>query len=499
MSMLKPALVPSMDLQQLTTDLVASASQPGARGTLDHALQQALAHTVETKVNAQLSVLLEGIGDAFYCLDGNWRFRYINRAAETYFGLPRQMMIDKGIWDLFPESRGTELRRRYEEVFASGTPASFEAEAVGVQGRYLEFHVFPYNGGLGVSFRDWTERRRAEEELRASEARLSALANNAPACMFYQTSHSADFQDRRVLYVSKTCERLTGLPAEQVQANPGLLYNLVLPEHRQRMLSKELEGHRTLKEFGSEFEMRHARTGESRWHRIIVTPRRLENGAIVWDGIQIDITDHKRAEEHLRLLINELNHRVKNTLATVQSLAAQSFRGIKARSASDLPAAYATFEARLFALARGHDVLTREHWEGASLGEIVSQAFAPYGDLSEDGSRIHVDGLDLRVAPATALSLSMALHELCTNAVKYGALGAADGRVHISWSAPTDAAGTRLAMRWEERGGPPVLPPSRKGFGSRLIEEGLARELNGVVRLIYEPAGLVCTIDVPLS
>jgi PAS domain S-box-containing protein len=154
MSMLKPALVPSMDLQQLTTDLVASASQPGARGTLDHALQQALAHTVETKVNAQLSVLLEGIGDAFYCLDGNWRFRYINRAAETYFGLPRQMMIDKGIWDLFPESRGTELRRRYEEVFASGTPASFEAEAVGVQGRYLEFHVFPYNGGLGVSFRD---------------------------------------------------------------------------------------------------------------------------------------------------------------------------------------------------------------------------------------------------------------------------------------------------------------------------------------------------------
>jgi PAS domain S-box-containing protein len=230
--------------------------------------------------------------------------------------------------------------------------------------------------------------------------------------MFYQTSHSADFQDRRVLYVSKTCERLTGLPAEQVQANPGLLYNLVLPEHRQRMLSKELEGHRTLKEFGSEFEMRHARTGESRWHRIIVTPRRLENGAIVWDGIQIDITDHKRAEEHLRLLINELNHRVKNTLATVQSLAAQSFRGIKARSASDLPAAYATFEARLFALARGHDVLTREHWVGASLGEFVSQAFAPYGDLSEDGSRIHVDGPDLRVAPATALSLSMALHEL---------------------------------------------------------------------------------------
>ncbi len=488
-----------MDLQQLTTDLVASVSQPGARGTLDHALQQALAHTIETKVNAQLSVLLEGIGDAFYSLDGEWRFRYINRAAETYFGLPRQMMLDKAIWDLFPESKGTELRRRYEEVFETGQAASFEAEAVGVQGRYLEFHVFPYNGGIGVSFRDWTERRRAEEELRASEARLSALANNAPACMFYQINHPTDYEERKVLYVSRTCESLTGIPAEQAKANPGQLYGLILPEHRHNVLARRLESYRELKEFETEIEMRNAKTGEVRWHRIIVTPRRLENGGIVWDGIQIDITDHKRAEEHLRLLLNELNHRVKNTLATVQSLAAQSFRGIRTRDVQDLPTAYATFEARLFALARGHDILTRENWEGASLSEIVSQAFAPYRDLSDDCSRIQVDGDDLRVAPPTALSLSMALHELCTNAVKYGALGSPDGQVRISWWASRGETGARLSMRWEEHGGPPVTPPSRKGFGSRLIQEGLARELNGEVRLIYEPAGVVCTIDVPLS
>jgi len=498
MSMPSPALAASDDVEQLAGDLIASISST-ARGALDGALQQALARSIEAKVAARLAVVLEGIGDAFYSLDADWRFSYINRAAEAYFGVPRQTMLRRMIWDVFPTSEGTDLRRRYEEVFASGQPLAFEAEAVGRQGRYLEFHVFPYDGGIGVSFRDWTERRQAEEELRASEARLSALANNAPACMFYQTSHSPDFHDRRVLYVSKTCERLTGIPAHEVQANPGLLYNLVLPEYRQGMLERELEAHRELKEFASEFQMWHAKTGEPRWYRIIVTPRRLENGGTVWDGIQIDITDHKRSEEHLLLLLNELNHRVKNTLATVQSLAAQSFRAIRTRNLEDQPSAYASFEARLFALARGHDILTRENWEGASISDIIAQAFAPYRDLSDEGGRLMVDGPDLRVPPPMALSLSMALHELCTNAVKYGALGSCEGEVHISWSTLKSASGERLVMRWEERGGPIVTTPARKGFGSRLIQEGLARELNGEVRLIYEPFGVVCTVDVPLS
>jgi len=498
MTLSNPALAAPIDLEQLTSDLVDSISA-SPRGALNDALQQALARTVEAKVNAQLAVVLEGIGDAFYSLDAHWRFGYINRAAETYFGLPRQAMLHKVIWSMFPESEGTDLRRRYEEVFLTGQPLSFEAEAVGRPGRHLEFHVFPYNGGIGVSFRDWTERRQAEEELRASEARLSALANNSPACMFYQTSHSPAYHARKVLYVSKTCETLTGIPAAEAQANPDLLYSLVLPPHRERMLARRLESLRTLTECEEEVEMRHAKTGETRWHRIITTPRRLENGGIVWDGIQIDITDHKRSEEHLRLLLNELNHRVKNTLATVQSLASQSFRVRGADGARELPALYATFEARLHALARGHDILTRENWEGAGLVEIVAQAFAPYRDLSEEGSRIRLEGPDLRVSPAMALSLSMAMHELCTNATKYGALGAPEGRARVSWSTVETASGPRLAMRWEEHGGPPVSPPSRKGFGSRLIQDGLARELNGEVRLVYQPEGVICTIDVPLS
>jgi two-component sensor histidine kinase len=215
--------------------------------------------------------------------------------------------------------------------------------------------------------------------------------------------------------------------------------------------------------------------------------------------LQIDITDHKRAEEHLRLLINELNHRVKNTLATVQSLAAQSFHRIGTGGNENIVGAYSAFEARLFALARGHDVLTRENWESACLTEVVTQTFAPYRDHPGDCKRIKIDGPNLRVPPPMALSLSMALHELSTNALKYGALGASGGQVRISWSTVTASTGMRLVMRWEENGGPAVIPPTRKGFGSRLIQDGLARELNGVVQLSYEPHGVVCTIDVPLS
>jgi two-component sensor histidine kinase len=186
---------------------------------------------------------------------------------------------------------------------------------------------------------------------------------------------------------------------------------------------------------------------------------------------------------------------VKNTLVTVQSLAAQSFGNI-GESNDRVAAARGAFEARLFALARGHDLLTRQNWEGASLTEIVDQAFVAFRESSDDCRRIQVTGEDLRVTPQMALSLSMVLHELCTNALKYGSLKAPDGRVLVTWQVSDDA---RLILRWQERDGPPVVAPARRGFGSRLIQDGLARELNGVVHLDYELSGVVCTIDVPLS
>ncbi|MBM6583313.1 PAS domain S-box protein [Microvirga sp. BT689] len=219
----------------------------------------------------------------------------------------------------------------------------------------------------------------------------------------------------------------------------------------------------------------------------------VEDGQLkrLW-GIQRDITDRKKADEQRTLLINELNHRVKNTLATVQSIASQTLRN--AETASEAKEA---LEMRLIALARAHDVLTKENWEGAELKDIVAQALAPYAILEEE--RLAMAGPEVRLSPRIALALSMALQELTTNAVKYGALSNATGRVDIAWSVEPAEPWSRLHLRWQESGGPHVQAPTRFGFGSRLIERSLARELNGDVRIEFRPEGILCTVDAPLS
>jgi two-component sensor histidine kinase len=205
-----------------------------------------------------------------------------------------------------------------------------------------------------------------------------------------------------------------------------------------------------------------------------------------------DVTERRRAEEHQRLLLNELNHRVKNTLATVQSITAQTLR--KAGSTAE---ARMAIERRLIALSRAHDVLTRENWEGAYLHTIVDQAVEPFRAFGEH--RLHAEGPSVRLSPRMALALAMALQELATNAMKYGALSSMMGEVHITWSVTCTGDATRLRLLWKETGGPPVMSPTRKGFGSRLIERSLAHDLNGSVKIEYELTGVVCTVDAPLE
>jgi two-component sensor histidine kinase len=208
-------------------------------------------------------------------------------------------------------------------------------------------------------------------------------------------------------------------------------------------------------------------------------------------SVSRDFTDTKQLEEHQRLLINELNHRVKNTLATIRSIASQTLR-----NAETLDEAQAAFEARLFALARAHDLLTRENWKGANLHEIVAEAVAPYGNAHED--RLHLDVADVRLPPRMALALAMALQGLATNAVKYGALSNEAGEVLIRWALDRTKAPPCLHLRWEERGAPPVWPPKRRGFGTRLIEQSLALDLDGV-RIEFAPGGVIGTVDASLG
>jgi PAS domain S-box-containing protein len=242
---------------------------------------------------------------------------------------------------------------------------------------------------------------------------------------------------------------------------------------------------------GEPYDVEHRvkrRDGRYRWARSRAFPRRDSEGNIIlWYGNTEDIHERKVAEEHQRLLINELNHRVKNTLASVQAIAFQTLRG-----EVPLAEARAQFEARLMALSAAHNLLTEENWGGASLERVARDAVEHLGGES---SRFEVTGEPLRLAPRAALALAMALHELGTNAAKYGALSAEGGRVSIAWTLDGDT----LRLEWRESGGPTVAPPTRRGFGSRLIERGLEADLGGGAALHFEPPGLRCEIAASLA
>jgi PAS domain S-box-containing protein len=209
-------------------------------------------------------------------------------------------------------------------------------------------------------------------------------------------------------------------------------------------------------------------------------------------GISLDITDRKRVEAHRDLLAKELAHRVKNTLATVQSIIRQTLR----RSAS-LEEAEVILDARIMALAAAHDVLIRDTWEGATLGEVVGVALRPFG--AEQEGRFACHGPSVQLASRVALAFAMALHELATNAVKYGALATDEGSVRLTWDILDVEGSKRLRVRWEEFGGPAVTPPSKTGFGARMIQRALAVEIGGTAEIDYRPSGIVFTARAPLG
>jgi two-component sensor histidine kinase len=205
----------------------------------------------------------------------------------------------------------------------------------------------------------------------------------------------------------------------------------------------------------------------------------------------VDITERKQAENRQKTLIDELNHRVKNTLATVQSLAIQT-----ARHSENLTDFTVQYEKRLLGLARAHDLLTKRHWENAPLDYLAREVLAPM--IATFGERVEIRGPSVSLSPRAALSLTMALTELATNAAKYGALSSEAGKLSLTWQVREGADQTMLDLVWQESGGPPVQAPTRRGFGTRLMERCIERDLSGELDLIFDSTGLCCRTAIPL-
>lgn len=330
-----------------------------------------------------------------------------------------------------------------------------------------------------------TEVERRTRDLRLSEERLGFTMQAARVGAW-----TLDLTDMR-LTTSVICKRNFGRAPNEPFTYDDLISS-ILPDERPRMqasVKEAIEGHT---DYEHEYRITTPK-GETRW---IVARGRPHYGAdgkpLSMSGVTLDMTENRRNEEQRILLTAELKHRVKNSMATIQSIATQTLR-----NASSVREAQEVLTARMQSLATAHDLLTREEWRSATVAECVASATESFG--TADSRRFLVGGPDVSLGPRASMSMVLALHELSTNAVKYGALSVPRGHVSIDWYIADHGADKMIEFRWQEVGGPKVTgKPSRRGFGTRLIEKVLAAELDGTAEIQYLPAGLVFTLTAPL-
>ena len=439
----------------------------------------------------------------FVCDARGTVLEYNNRAVDIWGRAPApgQTHDDFTSGTRFYEIDGTPLKRSMlAEVLASGTPLH-DAEvlverpdgtliAVSVNIEPLRDEKGELVGAVNC-FLETTERRRitaaleeSRQRAREQEQRLAATYEHAAIGI------SEVAPDGSFLRVNEAICAITGYDREHLLANRLFTHTLAEDIDPDRdAFQKQIAG--TL-DFYSIEKRFIRRDGRVIWMSVRSSPVRDESGKLLYlVRVVQDITERKAAEQRAKLLIDELNHRVKNTLATVQSLAMQS-----ARSAATPGAFRDSFEGRLIALSKAHDQLTVHHWESADLRELLTAGFAPHGAGPE---RVVMRGEDIVLRPRAALALAMTFHELITNAAKYGALSSGKGRIDISWRPAGSDDRRVLQIDWQEQNGPEVRKPERQGFGSRFIEHGLKAELGGDAVLSFAADGVRCAIEIPLD
>jgi PAS domain S-box-containing protein len=324
------------------------------------------------------------------------------------------------------------------------------------------------------------------ERLRESEHRLEQLLHALPAAVY-----TTDPQGR-ITYFNEAAVEFAGR-RPQIGDMWCVTWRLFHPDgtpmpHEECPMAVALKENRPV--YGEE-AIAERPDGTRRWFAPFPTPLRNSAGELTGAvNMLVDITQRKEAERRQKLLVDELNHRVKNTLASVQSLVVQT-----AKTAESVEEFRTSVEGRILAMSRAHDQLSRHSWAKAELGSLLQACLQPY--LSK--GNLALSGKPVIIPPRAALMLCMAVHELATNAAKYGALSTPSGRVDLSWKVQGKNGGRSVRLHWAERDGPAVSAPQRKGFGTRLLERGIQAELHGTTAIHFLHCGLECEIIIPLA
>ena len=421
----------------------------------------------------------------------DYRFLEVNPAFERQSGLTD--VLGKWMRSL-AEGHEEHWFEIYDRIARNGAPERFEHVANALGDRWFEVYAYPFgepgSHQVAVLFNDITDRKRTEDALRASEASQRSILETVPVGILFAEARSG-----RIVGGNTRVEEILGhpvLPSLNVDAYRD--WRAVHADGRpvepeEYPLARVIRGG----EERAELQVRYRRDdGTDRWIDIVAVPVPGPDGSIAGAVAAIsDIDARKRAEEQRDLLNDELSHRMKNLLAMVQAIAANTLRG-----ATDVDVAKEVLADRLITLGKAHDLLLGGAAERADMETVIRGGVG----LQDDGSgRVRYQGPPVEIGGKAALALALMIHELATNATKYGALSNDEGTVEVAWTVEDGGGGPTLAISWTETGGPKVAPPTRKGFGSRLIERGLVGAVDGRINLTYPPEGVRCGVVAPLG
>lgn len=434
----------------------------------------------------RLREVLDSIREGFLVMDHDFRILQMNGAALRLDGRTFAELRGLTHWEAWPAANGTAVEATYRRAMDERCPVMLEHHFVSdTHDLWLDISAYPTTDGLAVFYRDISERKYAEQLLRQNESRLATALRAGQLGVFEYL-----FRASPAYFWDPVVRRIWGVPAGE-QITDDHFWASLHPEDAPKVLAifdSFLTGAGT-RRVDVEYRIHRRSDGALRWVSIALDVLFDEDGPLKMIGTAQDITERKAAEENTKLLMREVNHRSKNLLAVVQSIAHQMARDTD-------PEVFASrFSERLTGLASCHDLLVHSQWKGVDLRALVLSQMPHCASLL--GERLHISGPPLRVAASAAQNLGLAIHELATNAAKHGAWANDRGEVTIAWALSRTPDAERLKLSWTESMGPPVAAPGRKGLGSHILTRLLRHAFNAEVTLELRADGLGWSLDAP--